>query len=87
MEIDFDRLKYGLTGEYEEIKLEKQVNDLQQRIDKAVEVYDRSIDYLTTINTEFWDMDGNTRQTILEIINRFEKELNILKGDDTKVGE
>ena len=37
MEIDFDRLKYGLTGEYEEIKLEKQVNDLQQKINKAIE--------------------------------------------------
>ena len=37
MNIDFDLLKYGLTGEYDEIMLERENEELKQRIDKAIE--------------------------------------------------
>ena len=34
MNIDFDRLKYSLTGEYEEVMLEKQLKEKDKEIQK-----------------------------------------------------
>ena len=34
MNIDFDRLKYSLTGEYEEVMLEKQLKEKEEEIEK-----------------------------------------------------
>ena len=34
MNIDFDRLKYSLTGEYEEVMLEKQLKEKEEEIER-----------------------------------------------------
>ena len=34
MNIDFDRLKYSLTGEYEEVMLEKQLKEKEDEIER-----------------------------------------------------
>ena len=34
MNIDFDRLKYSLTGEYEEVMLEKQLKEKDKEIER-----------------------------------------------------
>ena len=52
--------------------------DYKSRIEKAVEIYDDTITYLTTINAEY--MDSNTKRTIQDVVNKLEKELNILLG-------
>lgn len=44
MNIDWDRLKYSLTGEYEEVMLEKEVNKYKNVIDKIKEIPLKHID-------------------------------------------
>ena len=63
------------------IGLRDEINDYEDyksRCEKAVEIYDNTITYLTTINAEY--MDSNTKKTIQDIINKLEKELDILNG-------
>lgn len=42
MEIDFDRLKYSLTGEYDEVMLEKENEELKDKMKKILEYIDRT---------------------------------------------
>ena len=59
-------------------ELIKQRDYYKSRIEKAVEIYDDTITYLTTINAEY--MDSNTKKTIQDVVNKLEKELDILNG-------
>lgn len=52
----------------------------KSRCEKAVEIYDETITYLTTINGEY--MDSNTKRTIQDVVNKLEKELDILNGKE-----
>ena len=54
MNIDFDRLKYSLTGEYEEVMLEKQLKEKEEEIERLnniineLEKYlNEQVDYMT----------------------------------------
>lgn len=58
-------------------KIEK-LEDYKSRCEKAVEIYDETITYLTTINAEY--MDSNTKKTIQDIVNKLEKQLDVLNG-------
>lgn len=94
MNIDFDRLKYSLTGEYDEIMLERKIEELEEKYTQAVEVaqdrfnrIQKAIDYINT------NMDTDTTCTILTsgkdtdigyCIPVFEDLLEILKGDNNE---
>lgn len=70
-------------GEYLDIgnKLydsEREKEDYKSQVEKAIKIYDDTITYLTTINAEY--MDSNTKKTIQDIVNKLEKELDILNG-------
>lgn len=58
--IDFDRLKYSLTGEYEEVMLEKQLKEKNKEIEKLKE----RIKDLNTINEEHQILNGIIRKEL-----------------------
>jgi len=48
--IDFDRLKYSLTGEYEEVMLEKQIEEKDKEIERLNNIINELEKY---INEEY----------------------------------
>ena len=46
MNIDFDRLKYSLTGEYEEVMLEKQLKEKEKEIDRLNNIIKEVREYI-----------------------------------------
>ena len=50
MSIDFDRLKYSLTGEYEEVMLEKQIEEKDKEIERLNNIINELEKY---INEEY----------------------------------
>ena len=52
MNIDFDRLKYSLTGEYEEVKLEKELKDKTKEIERLQNIIKEVREYMKSIEHE-----------------------------------
>ena len=73
MNIDFDRLKYSLTGEYEEVMLERKLEELQQRIDRAIE-YIKEGTREDMPNKRFRDEKRVILNPVLEILKGEDKE-------------
>ena len=75
MNIDFDRLKYSLTGEYEEVMLEKQLKEKEKEIERLNNIIKEVREYIEEryngeVLTHTFDKDN-----VGEL-------LNILKGVD-----
>ena len=75
MNIDFDRLKYSLTGEYEEVMLEKQLKEKEKEIDRLNNIIKEAINYIDD-NTYYKDHKGHINIDDLYIIlqKRSDKE-------------
>lgn len=55
MNIDFDRLKYSLTGEYEEVMLEKQLEEKNkeiERLNNIINELEKTLEQLIEENLE-----------------------------------
>ena len=53
MNIDFDRLKYSLTGEYEEVMLEKQLKEKDKEIERLNNIINELEKWVKEDNTCF----------------------------------
>ena len=51
MNIDFDRLKYSLTGEYEEVMLEKQLKEKEKEIERLNNIIKEVREYIENVET------------------------------------
>ena len=71
MNIDFDRLKYSLTGEYEEVMLEKQLKEKEKEIDRLNNIINKAIEYIEE-NSD--DMHTYISQVLTDILKGSEKE-------------
>ena len=77
MNIDFDRLKYSLTGEYEEVMLEKQLKEKEKEIDRLNNIINKAIEYIEEryngeVLTHTFDKDNVGE--LLEILKGSDKE-------------
>ena len=73
MNIDFDRLKYSLTGEYEEVMLEKQLKEKEKEIEKLNNIINKGIEYIESYMPNY-DFDKTNLIKLLEILQGSEKE-------------
>ena len=55
-EIDFELLKYGLTGEYDEIILKREYEKLQQAKDSLQKDYQEAIDKIDELKAEIEEL-------------------------------
>ena len=76
MNIDFDRLKYSLTGEYEEVMLEKQLKEKDKEVERlknGCKELEQQIDDLYKLETTL----TNENERLNNIINELEKWLEV----------
>ena len=52
MNIDFDKLKYSLTGEYEEVMLEKQLKEKDKEIERLNKIIEWQQNKIAKLNSE-----------------------------------
>ena len=71
MNIDFDRLKYSLTGEYEEVMLEKQLKEKEEEIERLNNIIKEVREYIEDLyDVRFSDKDKRKILEILEILDK-----------------
>ena len=73
MNIDFDRLKYSLTGEYEEVMLEKQLKEKEKEIEKLNNIINKGIEYIESYMPNY-DFDKTNLIKLLGILKGSDKE-------------
>ena len=90
MNIDFDRLKYSLTGEYEEVMLEKQLKEKEKEIERLNNIINKGIEAINvyqnekTLSIGYQDLKrirGILRGNEFDL-KIFEEYLQELKGSD-----
>lgn len=84
MSIDFDKLKYSLTGEYEEHMLEKQLeeykksdyilNGLFQYLDEKQDEYLKKAKPGHYITTEIYNFINEIKSKTIELSKEYDKE-------------
>ena len=76
MNIDFDRLKYSLTGEYEEVMLEKQLKEKEKEIDRLNNIINRTTKYEESLSSSGrgCDIYEDIKQEILKELKGSDKE-------------
>jgi len=67
--IDFDRLKYSLTGEYEEVMLEKQIEEKDKEIERLNNIIKEVREYIKQNEKEYGSLEDNEK-IILEILDK-----------------
>ena len=86
MNIDFDRLKYSLTGEYEEVMLEKQLKEKDKEIERLNNIINElEKDLIEYFKKEYpdrkiedYNLENCTYDYALVILGRLQE----LKGSD-----
>ena len=73
MNIDFDRLKYSLSGEYEEVMLEKQLKEKDKEIERLNNIIKEVREYIEEryngeVLTHTFDKDNVGK--LLEILDK-----------------
>ena len=71
MNIDFDRLKYSLTGEYEEVMLEKQLKEKEKEIERLNNIIKEVREYIESYMPNY-DFDKTNLIKLLEILDKGE---------------
>ena len=79
MNIDFDKLKYSLTGEYEEVMLEKQLKEKEKEIERLNNIINEIDGYLDLKRESY--IEG-FKWSGLEVIDQAKDFLQELKGSD-----
>ena len=70
MNIDFDRLKYSLTGEYEEVMLEKQLKEKEEEIERlknGCKELEQQIDDLYKLETTLTNENERLNKALQDI--------------------
>ena len=75
MNIDFDRLKYSLTGEYEEVMLEKQLKEKDKEIERLNNIINELEEWLYD-NTNYEEYDRVEKDTFDYVIKKIEELRN-----------
>jgi hypothetical protein len=77
--IDFDRLKYSLTGEYEEVVLEKQLKEKDKEIERLNNIINITKNNIEITMQIIKEQPTDNDEWLLERLNGIN---NILKGSD-----
>ena len=82
MNIDFDRLKYSLTGEYEEVMLEKQLKEKEKEIERLNNIIKEVREYLTDEGVCILNKGKKENERLVWTWENYYDLLEILKGSD-----
>lgn len=76
--IDFDRLKYSLTGEYEEVVLEKQLKEKETQQKEFIKYLEKRYKDITGVIGSYGsntDMLYGKKDMIIEILQKYKETI------------
>ena len=74
MNIDFDRLKYSLTGEYDEIILEKQLEQKTKEIERTNNIIEELEKYLKEQIQKSWEIEEQCYENVYNYLQELKEK-------------